>query len=242
MKSSSKHGVVMLLALVLALTGCALPRRAAEAPRPQNPASAPASQPDKPTFAATQPKPAKPAVPPKLDVPPEEQFAAALAALKDKDIATARAGFAALAKTHPELSGPLTNLAILDARANAREAAIAGFSRAVVANPANATAYNWLGILYREARDYSRAEQAYLKALALKPDYAPLQLNLGILYEAMRRPGEALARYREYQRTTGSKDLKITAWIKALEASGAVVPQLAPAPLPGAAALAGGGS
>lgn len=227
MKASSKPALAGLLALLLA--ACATPQRIEK--DAGKTAAKPAASAAKPGPAQPRPeaKPAEPAAPPKT---PEEQFSEALAALKAKNTQAAREGFAALAKEHPEFSGPLTNLGIIDAKAGAREAAIAGFSRAVVANPQNGTAYNWLGVLYREAGDYPRAEQAYLKALALKPDYLPLQLNLGLLYEAMRRPGEALARYREYQRLSGGKELKVTAWIKALEASGAVVPQAAPAPLP----------
>ena len=47
----------------------------------------------------------------------------------------------------------------------------------------------------------------------------------------LKRPVDALARYQEYQRMTNSRELKVTAWIKALEAS---LPPPAPSAAPGA--------
>lgn len=151
---------------------------------------------------------------------PAAQFEAALVALKAKQLKEARAGFEQLAKEHPEFSGPLTNLGIIDTKGNARARAILSFNRAVSANPRNAVAYNWLGILYREAKNYPLAEQSYQQSLALNPDSAPVVLNLAILYDLyLKRPGDALARYREYQRMTNNRELKVTAWIKAIEAT-----------------------
>ena len=219
MTRSSKHALSVLL--LLALTGCA---------------SKPAVRPDRPGSqteaggAATQPTV-------KLKVPVKDantQFEEALAALKSRKFAEARSGFALLAKEHPEFSGPLTNLGILDAKSDARGAAIHNFTRAVQTNPRNAIAYNWLGILYRESRDYSRAEQAYKKSLELNPDNANVVLNLGILYDVyLNHPVDALIRYREYQRLTSNRELKVTAWIKALEAiTTAAPPQPQPQPQP----------
>ncbi len=197
----------------------------APAVKPEPPARAPVAD-------ATQPAaPAPAAGKPVVSKDPAEQFEEALAAMKAKRLPEARAGFERLAKEHPEFSGPLTNLAILDAKANAREAAIGGFARAVAANPRNAVAHNWLGMLYRDAKNYPRAEQSYLQALALNPDSAPVVLNLAILYDVyLKRPTDALARYREYQRMTGNRELKVTAWIKALETPIATTqPDAAPA-------------
>jgi len=203
MKASSKR--LLLVALALSLAACAGPKR--REPLPERPVEE----------APTTPAQAAPAAPVK---DPQTRFDEALAAYKAKNFKLAREGFTSLAKEHPELSGPLTNLGILDAKANNRPAAIAQFSRAVAANPENAIAYNWLGILYRESRDYARAEQAYLRSLTLKPNEPAVVLNLGILYDVyLKRPAQALERYRDYQQLTGGKELKVTAWIKALEAT-----------------------
>ena len=206
MKASSKCPLWPAL-LALTVAACAAPQKRALPDRP-------APEPANPTAS----KPDTPAAEPVKD--PQTRFDEALAALKAKKLKEAREGFASLAKDHPELAGPLTNLAILDAKASQRPAAIAGFSRAVVANPQNAIAWNWLGILYRETGKHDQAEQAYLRALALKPGDPAVILNLGMLYDVyLKRPNDALSRYREYQALSGNKELKVTAWIKAIEAS-----------------------
>lgn len=190
----------------------------------------PVVKPDRPvTDTGSEAAPASTAAAPAKD--PATQFEESLALLKGKKFKEARAGFESLAKEHPEFSGPLTNLAILDAKANTREAAITNFNRAINANPRNAIAYNWLGILYRETKNYPRAEQSYLKALELNPDSPAVVLNLAILYDLyLKRPVDALARYQDYQRMTNNRELKVTAWIKALEAS---LPPPAPTTAPG---------
>lgn len=207
MKLSGRQALVALLAL--SLVACAAPPR--REPLPDRPVEPP------PPPSAAAPAPGEPAAPVK---DPQTRFDEALAALKGKKLKEAREGFTELAKEFPELAGPLTNLGILEAKAGQRGVAIARFARAVVANPQNAVAYNWLGILYRESGDYPRAEQAYLRALALNPSEPTVVLNLAMLYELyLKRPDAALQRYREYQQLTGGRELKVTAWIKALEAS-----------------------
>ncbi len=211
MTRSSKTLLGLVAGLVLA--GCA----GTPAVKPDRPGAAgpAASRPVKP--AATAPVKA-----PDVRKDAAGQFEDALAALKAKRLPEARAGFELLAKEHPEFSGPLTNLGILDAKANARDAAISDFTRAVAANPRNAVALNWLGILYREGKNYPRAEQSYLKSLALNPDNPAVVLNLAILYDLyLKQPANALSRYRDYQRMTGNRELKVAAWIKALEAAAA---------------------
>ena len=218
MTRSSK--TLLGLFAALALAGCAS-KPVVKPDRPSQDSSKPA--------AGTKPEATKPVVAKE----PGVLFEESLAAMKAKKFTEARAGFELLAKEHPEFSGPLTNLGILDAKANARDAAIQDFTRAIAANPRNAIAHNWLGILYREAKDYGRAEQNYQQALTLNPANAAVVLNLAILYDVyLKRPADALERYREYQQMTGGRELKVTAWIKALEAAGVVVPPPAAAPAP----------
>ncbi len=214
MTRSSKTLCQLLAAFVLA--GCA---------------GTQAVKPDRPTPAAAAASTDKAPAVAVVEKDPGAQFEEALAALKAKKFPEARAGFELLAKNHPEFSGPLTNLAILDTKTKARAAAVGNFSRAVAANPRNAIAYNWLGILYREAKDYGRAEQAYQQSLTINPDNAAVVLNLAILNDLyLKRPAEALGRYRDYQRMTNNRELKVAAWIKAIEAT-----QAAAAPAPAAA-------
>lgn len=159
---------------------------------------------------------------------PEQRFQEALALMKARRLAEAQAAFITLSRDYPGFSGPLTDLGILYARTGQPEQAMASLRRAVAANPDNAVAHNWLGTLYREAGDFAQAEQAYRRAIAARPGYAPAQLNLAILYElSLRRPDQALAAYREYQRLTGKDDLIVVAWIRDLESR----MQAPPAPL-----------
>lgn len=165
--------------------------------------------------AATLPPAAK--APDKGD--PEQRFQAALQLLKDKKPQDAKDAFAKLAQDFPQYSGPLNDLGVLQAQGKQRDQAISSFARATAANPKDDFAWGWLGVLYRENGDLGRAEQAYLKAIALKSDNPVTHLNLGILYDAyLKRPQDALAQYREYQRLAG-KDSRpvVTAWINELQ-------------------------
>lgn len=202
------------LAAVLLLAACASRVQKPAAPAAETAASPPAA-----------------AVPDKGD--PEQRFQAALQLMKDKKPQDAKDAFAALAKDFPQYSGPLNDLGALQAQGKQRDQAIGSFSRAVAISPKDDFAWGWLGILYREGGDYGHAEQAYLKAIALKPDNSVTHLNLGILYDAyLKRPQDALAQYREYQRLAGKDGRPIvTAWINELQDG---LPQAAGGPPPAA--------
>lgn len=186
------------------------------------------TRPDRPSAPQPGTTTEAPATPDKGD--PEARLKQALELMKKKQLKEAETALLKLAQDFPEYGGPQTNLGILLAKAgpSRREFAVSAFSKAVTANPQNAAAWNWLGILYREGGDYARAQQAYEKALTAKPDYASAQLNLGILYdEYLKRPTEAVAHYREYQRLAGKEDLRVLAWIAAIEAANAPAPAAA---------------
>ena len=137
----------------------------------------------------------------------------------------ARALLRSLADAYPTLSGPLTNLGILEARGNQQQIALQHFREAVRTNPENAVAHNWLGILYREQGDYARAEEAYRSAIALRPDYAIAYRNLGVLYDVyLERPEAALAAYRAYLERSPEDDLIVRVWVRELEARGISAP------------------
>ena len=188
-------------AAALLLAACASHVQKPAAPAPAAPATAPAAQ----------------QLPDKGD--PEQRFQAALQLMKDKKPQDAKDAFAKLSQDFPQYSGPLNDLGVLQAQGKQRDQAIGSFSRAAAISPQEDFAWAWLGILYRENGDYGRSEQAYLKAIALKSDNPVTHLNLGILYDAyLKRPQDALAQYREYQRIAG-KDGKpvVTAWINELQ-------------------------
>lgn len=169
----------------------------------------------------TQPRPGTPgdapALPDKGD--PQARFDAALSQWKQNQIAEAEAELKALTVDFPEFSGPWTNLGILYAKSNRRDAAVAALSTAATLNPKNDVAFNWLGILNREAGQLERARLAYLKALDANPDSALAHYNLAILLDAhLKQPDAALAHYAAYQRLAGKQDLKVMAWVAEIEA------------------------
>jgi Flp pilus assembly protein TadD len=152
---------------------------------------------------------------------PEQRFQSALQLMKDKKPQDAKDAFTKLAQDFPQYSGPLNDLGVLQAQGKQSSQAIASFEHAASVSAQNDFAWGWLGILYRENGDYARAEQAYLKAIALKPENAVTHLNLGILYDVyLKRPQDALAQYKDYQRITG-KDGRpvVAAWINELQDS-----------------------
>lgn len=190
-----------------------------------------APKPDKSASTAAPPPAPTVTAPNKGD--PDQRFKEALKLMKDKQPKEAYDAFLKLAKDFPEFSGPLTDLAILQANAKQRAPAIINFQKAAKANPQNYVALNWLGALQREAGDFAAAEAAYRAAIAANADYAPAHLNLAILYDvSMKRPADALDEYRAYQRIAGSDRLIVTAWIRDLEERLQPTPSPAPAASP----------
>lgn len=203
---------------VLFLAGCGAVRRDDGGQPPLTGTTTPGSGSTASPAPGTPGKPAAPTAPPdKGD--PDQRFNQALELLRGNQVAEAEAAFQSLTADFPQFSGAWTDLGIIYAKSNRRDAALAALSRAVSLNKRNAVAHNWLGILYREAREYSRAERAYKTALEAQPGYALAHLNLGILYdEHLKRPQDALPHYKAYQQAGGKDDLRVLAWIAEIEA------------------------
>ena len=179
-----------------------------------------------PSPADTSSTPSTPAANAAAQGDANQRFQQALQLMRDHKADEAQTALEALVKDFPTYSGPQTDLGILYARAKQRDKAFNSFNKAIAANPKNATAYDWQGILYRESGDYANAERAYLQALTAQPDDAGAHLNLAILYDTyLKRPQDAVAQYREYQRLAGTNKPIVTAWINELQP-----PAAAPAP------------
>lgn len=201
-KTGLRQALITALAVVV-LAGCA------------------AQKPKRPTTKAPPPtaQQTAPDAPPAPKADPEARFTEALEMMKQNKAREAEAAFMELSKDFPDFSGPQTNLGILFAKSNRRDAAIAAFTRAATANGQNASAFNWLGLVNKEAGNFDRARQSYEKAIAVKPDYAAAHLNLGLLLEdQLKQPAVAVQHYKEYQRLTGGKDLRVLPWIAEIEA------------------------
>lgn len=166
---------------------------------------------------------------------PQARFAQALDALNQNQIDEAEQALLALTRDFPDYTGPWTNLGILYAKSNRRDEALRAFQQAVAVNPKNDVAWNWTGILRRERGDLNGAKAAYDQALALNPRSALAHFNLGLLYDAhFNRPADALPHYRAYLDIKGEEDLRVLAWIAAIEAR-----STAQAPAPAAATETG---
>ncbi|MDB5985757.1 MAG: tetratricopeptide repeat protein [Nevskia sp.] len=205
---------VLLGALLLAgLAACA------------GPASRGGSSGSPPPPATSANAPAAPVANTAIQGDANKRFQDALQLMHEHKSDEAQAALEALVKDFPNLSGPQTDLGIVYARAKQRDKAFNSFNKAIAANPKNATAYDWQGILYRESGDYAGAERAYLQALSAQPDYAGAHLNLAILYDVyLKRPQDAAAQYREYQRLAGANKPIVTAWINELQPPAVVPP------------------
>lgn len=126
-------------------------------------------------------------------------YSAALAIVQSGDDAAAESALQAFSAEHPELAGPLLNLALLRMRQGDETAARDYFTKAGAVCTSCAPVWNGLGVLYRQQGQFREAEQAYLKAITLEPGYALAYYNLAILYDLyVQRPELALENYQQY--------------------------------------------
>ncbi|HHQ15189.1 MAG TPA: tetratricopeptide repeat protein [Chromatiales bacterium] len=133
--------------------------------------------------------------------PPEvvDAYAHALGLMDAGKMNKARTELTKLANAHPDLAGPLTNLAILARQDGDTEAAVKWLNKATQVCTHCAPSWTELGIIQRRAGNFDAAEKAYLKALESDPDYAPAHYNLGVLYDLYQQRHEpALEHYERY--------------------------------------------
>ena len=78
--------------------------------------------------------------------------------------------------------------------------------------------HNGLGVVYQQTEQLDRAEDAWRRAIELDPGYAAPRLNLGMLLEASGRAVDALPHYRRYLELVDDEELRVQAWIAAIEA------------------------
>jgi Flp pilus assembly protein TadD len=71
--------------------------------------------------------------------------------------------------------------------------AIAGFGKALEAQPTCSPCYYNIGFAYAQKKDYDNAETNYKKAIELKADYADAYAGLASIYNAQRKFDEAAA-------------------------------------------------
>lgn len=189
------------LALALALGGCgALGERRDQAQPPPEPTEAPEAP------AADR-----------GDV--KARFAEALTLARRNRSAEALAAFTALEQDFPEHAGIPLNIGLLHLHAGRIEPAIGALSRAERIAPDKPEVHNALGVAYWRSGQTERARAAFERAIAARPDYADAHFNLGMLLEeAFGDDQGALAHYRRYLSLIDGEDLRVHAWIAAIEA------------------------
>lgn len=234
MTMTTTHTLKLSGALLLAtmlVSGCSFLQ---SKPAPRATGSGGTTQTQTPGQAAN-----KPAAPKPIDKgDPDARFKAALDLMKQGQSQDAETALTDLSKDFPQYSGPLTELGMIYVKSKRMDLAANAFAKAISINSQNAVAYNWQGILYREANNYGRAEQSYQRALSINSDYANAHLNLGILYDVyLKRPDDALAQYKEYQRLGGADDLRVLVWVADIEKAKAAA-LTAPSSAPPAAVTA----
>lgn len=206
-----------LVAVMLAVAGCATVRETPPAPKPAaEPVKPRASTP--PAAAAATPAAPKKEEPPAVDPAAVRAFDAARRALAAGRTAEAERGFVALTKSHPDLAGPHANLGLIHRQAGKYAEAIAALERAVQLAPQRADLHNQLGITYRMAGQFAKARAAYEKAIEADPNYALAWLNLGILEDLYLWDRQrALALYERYLVLAPAGDDNVRKWVADLK-------------------------
>ncbi|MCU0952873.1 MAG: tetratricopeptide repeat protein [Burkholderiaceae bacterium] len=214
--------MLTLPAGALLLAGCAMVG-GKPAPAPTAPAVPPAAAAPEPTPAAKQeraaaayPTPAARAEPVAVDAATQRAFDAARQSLAAGRVAEAERAFAALAKSHPTLAGPVANLALIHRNAGRLSEAVREFERAIQLSPQRADLFNQLGITQRMAGEFGKAREAYERALALEAGDPVAVLNLGILHDLYLWDAErALALYERYLQIN-PQDEQVKRWVSDL--------------------------
>lgn len=143
------------------------------------------------------------------------EYSAALAQLQSGDEAVAGSSLQAFSAAHPELAGPLLNLALLRMREGDEAAATALLEQAGAVCSRCAPVWNGRGVLYRRQGRFAEAEQAYLQAIELEPGYALAWYNLAVFYDLYaQRPELALKNYEQYLSLGGDEgQAEVERWI-----------------------------
>lgn len=144
----------------------------------------------------------------------ETAFRNALVAMQSEDWNTAEKQLLDLQQKHPELSGPLVNLAIVYWRQEKTAEAENYFKQALAVNPLNNDAYIQYGLFLREHGRFADAESTYLKALEVWPHNAAAHRNLGILYDLyMGKFDAAMTHYEMVLKLSGEPNKEVEGWI-----------------------------
>lgn len=155
---------------------------------------------------------------PRLDPAIQADFDQSVSLLRRRQYAQAVEVLAPIGEAHPELPGPLVNLAVAYIHLGRQEQAVTALRQALESDADHPEALNWLAILERRAGQFEQARSLYQRLLAAHPDSHYGHLNLGILCDLyLQQMDCALAHYRRYQQLAAGNDAEVARWIADLE-------------------------
>lgn len=192
----------LVLAAVLFLVGCAN-----HAPQPQ-------VQPQAQVQAVPEPKVSEP----EIDPGTQAAFEKAVGLLRQQQYDQAVAVLTPITIAHPELPGPLVNLAVAYIHLDRQEQAVTTLRQALESDAKHSAALNWLAILERRAGRFEQARSLYQQLLDDHPESSYGHLNLGILCDLYLQQADcALRHYRRYQQLSAEGDDEVGRWIVEVE-------------------------
>lgn len=146
-----------------------------------------------------------------------EEFAQALALLKNNDYEAAITVLQRVVEKEKRFAAPFVNLGMAYARKGDHALAEETLRKALELQPGHAVANNELGVLYRKTGRFDEAKSAYERALAEQPAYLPARRNLGILCEIyLADLGCALQQYELYLQSMPD-DKNVNIWVVELK-------------------------
>ncbi len=137
----------------------------------------------------------------------KRKYETALATMESGDDLAAAAEFRQFIITHPQYPGAYVNLAIIYARQERPDEALAVLDESLEIAPEYVYALNQQGIIKRHEGDFEGAMDAWLRATRSDPTYANAWYNLGVLHDLyLQDLPAALEAYRRYQEVLVSTD------------------------------------
>ncbi len=142
----------------------------------------------------------------------------ALTELNNNNFKKAEKYFLKVTKTHPDLSGPWANLALIYIKQELYEKAGNHIKKSLEKNPEMAQALNMAGFIEERKGNINKAKNYYEKAIEKKPDYTLAYYNLALLYDVyLQNIREAIKYYQQYLSLLDEEDEKTENWVEELK-------------------------